>query len=296
MSSGSPSQPGLEAGRGQQVVEPHRQREALLGREERLEVHARRCAATGGLWICWISAGEVEVLALLPGRARGWSRAGCARGSASGRRRCRAGRAGWSRWWRCARGTARRRRSIAGAGAANDLQDRDRHARRCCRACRWRSRPPRAAAGCGRRPGPTRPGPSSTARPAARRTPRASGPCLRASSSLIQGAKSSAARSGNVSSRLARSPLGSMTIAGMPSMAASSSSARHRPVLPLPVMPTQTAWVTRSLRVVEDQVVASACASRGRTSGRGRRRRASRSRSCGEHLFQRRGKDSHAAL
>ena len=64
--------------------------------------------------------------------------------------------------------------------------------------------------------------------------------------SLTHGSKSSPLRSGNVSSRFARSPLGSMTIAGMPSMAASSSSARHRPVLPLPVMPTQTAWVTRS--------------------------------------------------
>ena len=64
-----------------------------------------------------------------------------------------------------------------------------------------------------------------------------------------------AAGCGNVSSRLPRSPLGSMAIAGMPSMAASSSSARHSPVLPLPVMPTQTACVTRSLRVVEQQVV-----------------------------------------
>ena len=71
-------------------------------------------------------------------------------------------------------------------------------------------------------------------------------PFLRASSSLIQGAKSSPRSSGNVSSRLARSPLGSMTMAGMPSIAASSSSPMQRPVLPLPVMPTHTAWVTRS--------------------------------------------------
>ena len=60
------------------------------------------------------------------------------------------------------------------------------------------------------------------------------------------GLKVFAARFGNVSSRFARSPLGSMTIAGMPSIAASSSRAMQRPVLPLPVMPTQTAWVTRS--------------------------------------------------
>ena len=42
------------------------------------------------------------------------------------------------------------------------------------------------------------------------------------------------------------SPFGSMAMAGMPSMAASSSSERQRPVLPLPVMPMQTAWVVRS--------------------------------------------------
>ena len=38
-----------------------------------------------------------------------------------------------------------------------------------------------------------------------------------------------------------------MAIAGMPSSAASSNSEMHRPVLPLPVMPTHTACVVRSL-------------------------------------------------
>ncbi len=42
------------------------------------------------------------------------------------------------------------------------------------------------------------------------------------------------------------SPFGSITSAGMPSSAASSRSEMHSPVLPLPVMPTQTAWVVRS--------------------------------------------------
>ena len=42
------------------------------------------------------------------------------------------------------------------------------------------------------------------------------------------------------------SPLGSMAITGTPSIAASSITDRHRPVLPLPVMPTQTPCVTRS--------------------------------------------------
>ncbi len=42
------------------------------------------------------------------------------------------------------------------------------------------------------------------------------------------------------------SPFGSMTRAGTPSIAASSSSDTQRPVLPLPVMPMQTACVVRS--------------------------------------------------
>jgi hypothetical protein len=74
-------------------------------------------------------------------------------------------------------------------------------------------------------------------------------PCRCASAGSTQGVKSAALRLGKVSSRLPMSPLGSMQIAGMPSMAASSSMAKHKPVLPLPlpVMPTQTAWVVRSL-------------------------------------------------
>ena len=42
------------------------------------------------------------------------------------------------------------------------------------------------------------------------------------------------------------SPLGSMMIDGMLSRIASSSRVMHKPVLPLPVMPTTTAWVVRS--------------------------------------------------
>jgi len=60
------------------------------------------------------------------------------------------------------------------------------------------------------------------------------------------GAKSSPRSPGKVSRRLERSPLGSMAIAGTWSIAASSSRLRQSPVLPLPVMPTQTACVTRS--------------------------------------------------
>ena len=98
------------------------------------------------------------------------------------------------------------------------------------------------------RPGPTRPGPSSTARPSCSANSSGDMPArVRFGRIDPRLENPRAAAAGNVSSRLPRSPLGSMTIAGMPSIAASSSSARHRPVLPLPVMPTQTACVVRSL-------------------------------------------------
>ena len=71
-------------------------------------------------------------------------------------------------------------------------------------------------------------------------------PACAASDSSIHGRKSSGFRSGNSSSRFARSPFGSTITAGIPSSTASSISATHSPVLPEPVIPTQTAWVTRS--------------------------------------------------
>ena len=71
-------------------------------------------------------------------------------------------------------------------------------------------------------------------------------PLRAASDSSIHGRKFEGARSGNCSRRLPRSPLGSIRIEGMPSMAASSNSARASPVLPLPVMPTIIACVVRS--------------------------------------------------
>ena len=72
-------------------------------------------------------------------------------------------------------------------------------------------------------------------------------PSRLAASGSSQGRKSPGARSGNASSTLARSPLGSITKVGMPSRAASSMRPMSRPVLPLPVMPTHTAWVVNRL-------------------------------------------------
>ena len=71
-------------------------------------------------------------------------------------------------------------------------------------------------------------------------------PSRRAASGSTQGWKSCGRRSGKCSSRLVRSPLGSIMMAGMPCKAASSSRPMHRPVLPEPVMPITTAWVVRS--------------------------------------------------
>ena len=53
------------------------------------------------------------------------------------------------------------------------------------------------------------------------------------------------AGSGKCSSRLPRSPLGSIMIAGIPCRAASSNNPMHSPVLPEPVMPVTTACVVR---------------------------------------------------
>ena len=72
-------------------------------------------------------------------------------------------------------------------------------------------------------------------------------PFLVASSSLIQGRKSEPSKSGKASMRLAMSPLGSITMAGTLSMAASSRMERQSPVFPDPVIPKTTPWVTRSL-------------------------------------------------
>jgi hypothetical protein len=57
-----------------------------------------------------------------------------------------------------------------------------------------------------------------------------------------------------------------MTIAGMPSIAASSSRLMQSPVLPLPVIPTHTAWVVRSLASYRSRssVVASVAMSKPR--------------------------------
>ena len=72
-------------------------------------------------------------------------------------------------------------------------------------------------------------------------------PFFAASSSFTHGRKLGPSSSGNVSIRFAMSPLGSITIAGMLSIAASSNSAMQSPVFPDPVMPSTTPCVTRSL-------------------------------------------------
>ena len=74
----------------------------------------------------------------------------------------------------------------------------------------------------------------------------ASSPLRVASPGSTQGSKSSVRSLGKVNSRFPMSPFGSMTIAGTPSIAASSSRSRQRPVLPLPVIPTRTACVHKS--------------------------------------------------
>ncbi len=72
-------------------------------------------------------------------------------------------------------------------------------------------------------------------------------PFFAASSAFTHGSKLFASSSGKVSSKLEISPLGSITIAGTLSIAASSNRAMHSPVFPEPVIPSTTPCVTRSL-------------------------------------------------
>ena len=102
----------------------------------------------------------------------------------------------------------------AAGGAANELQDRDRHAGRLPGRVDGELRGACAAARCARRPRPTSARPVAPALRLARRKRVGVCPARRASSSSIQGRKSSARRSGNVSSRLPRSPFGSMAMTG----------------------------------------------------------------------------------
>ena len=238
-------EPLLEPGRGQQAVEPHRELEALLRREERLEIEDADLV-------------EGRRLDLLDERSPDRDRGRPPRPppNSAGRSVCSRLRGGRldagerqharCRCWRPVRRAARcRSRTLRRRGKR--AEDRDRH----------------AGAAAGRVDGEV----GGVAQPLdARRRP---GPSRRALPSSVAaccggeriGATARAARfvfvdpraevlaaesCGNVSSRLPRSPLGSMAITGTPSIAASSMSARHSPVLPLPVMPTQTACVTRS--------------------------------------------------
>ena len=126
--------------------------------------------------------------------------------------------------------------------------------------------------------GPSRPGPSATS--SACCSASWSGVRLRAAASAgsTQGRKSAGASDGNVRSRLARSPLGSMASTGMPSMAASSMRPMPRPGLAAAGHADADGVRDQVLRVVEDQVVAPLRAPRGRTACRGRTARVSRSR------------------
>ena len=83
------SHPGGEAGRGEQVVDRHRQRQALLGRKESLEVE-RAEFVERRLLHGVDQRRHVEAACPRARPYRGCSRAGCARGSAADRRRDRA--------------------------------------------------------------------------------------------------------------------------------------------------------------------------------------------------------------
>ena len=203
--------------------------------------------SNGGVWICWISAAEVEAPSRRARRARGCSRRACARGCGADRRRCRASAsrpdaaavdALAQRIGVVANRGRRRARTTAAPRAA---------ARRCCPACRSRrsaasrnrairapSSPHSASPSFQRFAGRGGEGVGATARP--RRLvgvdprPEVRRPQLRE--------RRAAGCRGRPSDRW-RSP-------GCRRSRPLRCSAMHRPVLPLPVMPTQTACVVRS--------------------------------------------------
>ncbi len=239
--------PGGEGGRGEQGVEGHGEREALLRRDRRSPGRRRPRAPGAAFWMRRSGRSRLRSRPSRPGvledRREQDVLAAC-RGSASTPTRP-------SRALDGARAPARAgppRPRQPPVGAAQRGEDGDRQAGVRARRVEAQLGARLSGARCGRRPGPSRRGPR--ARPSAvfggefvrrdcpcgaprRRSPRARSPA--------------GASAGKVSSRLPRSPLGSMRMAGTPSRAASSSRARHRPVLPEPVMPTQTACVVRSL-------------------------------------------------
>ena len=238
-------EPGAEAGRRQQLIELHRQREAILRREERFEIdHAdlgdrrrsgsarsapRRSRSRPARQLSVKSVDEQRVLAA----------AHRLRVDAGQRQHARGGRRD---------AIAQQIRVVHDfrIGRRERLHDRQRPARRCCPACRARTPPQRAAARCARRPAPTRRGPSTISPLRRRQTPRRSGRPGAPRRHRPTARNPPAASFGKVSSRLPRSPFGSIAMTGMPSIAASSIRPMPRPVLPLPVMPAITPCVTRS--------------------------------------------------
>ena len=181
---------------------------------------------------------------------------------------------------------APRRRRIRARGAANDLQDRDAACPACCPACRSRSRRRRAAAGCA---SPSWP---HSARPFVHSSACCRGElvgrhALRArSSSSTHGAKSSGRRVRETSAAGSpRSPFGSITIAGMPSIAASSSSVEAEARLAAAGHADAHRVRHEVARVVQQSARPSpSCPNRLR--GRGRRRRASRNLAFGTSRYE----------
>ena len=131
-------------------------------------------------------------------------------------------------------------------GRVERLQDVERHARPASPACRRPRRGPSSGPRCRRGRGPTRRGPSSRPRP--RRRPPSSRPCPRGARPRRRSRARRRRRraSSKRSSRFARSPFGSIASTGTPWRSSSSRRTMARPVLPEPVMPTMSPWVSRS--------------------------------------------------
>ena len=246
MSSGAPCGPRRERRRREQAVEPHRERGAVLRREERVELehaelaqrrllHLRRRASR--------DRGSRPALHECSMRLA----AGCARGSRADRRRCRRGRAApETKPSISSRNGLGVGVSAAPAASPTMLSG---HTGRRTRACRsWSPTPSSQRPRCARCRCPTRRGRPSTSSACC------CGEVVGVDARLLRvavvdprpevGGPPARETSGRGWSR---SPFGSMSNVGTPASSASSISTTPRPVLPDPVMPTITPWVVKSL-------------------------------------------------
>ena len=249
MSSGSPSSQASKPGRGEQVVELHRERRTAPSAGRTRRGRARRPSRRAASGSAGSAPARSRSLPGLPRASRGCFDeqdvlAALDRIGVDAEQRQQARRRGRDPLaQRSASSRIGRRR------CGERLEDRHRQAGAAAGRVDGEVGRVAQALGSARRPGPSRPSPfcqssACCAANASRRHALAGA----ASSSSTHGRKSAGARSGKVSSRLREVALRDRSRSpGCRRSRPPRAAPMQSPVLPLPVMPTHTACVTRSL-------------------------------------------------